>query len=70
MVTTEDNALELQPHILGECSQGRSAKHKDTDRYVPEPNIELPHWMKFQGMKSQDNDSQEHWKYAGESLYF
>ena len=47
MVTTEDNELELQSHIIKNVLKAIQQKHKDTDRYVPEPNTELPHWMKF-----------------------
>ena len=47
MVTTEDDILELQPHIVENVLKAIQQKHKDTDHYVPEPNIEPPHWMKF-----------------------
>ena len=47
MVTTEDNKLELQPHIVENVLKVIWQKHKDTDHYVPEPNTVLPHWMKF-----------------------
>ena len=78
MVTTEDNELELQPHIIKNVLKAIQRKHKDTDHYVPEPNTEPPHWMKFLlynleheesellvlNSEIQDTDSQEHWKHV------
>ena len=47
MVTTEDNKPGLQPCIVENVLKVIQQKHKDTDHYAPEPNTELPHWMKF-----------------------
>ena len=74
MVTTEDNKLGLQLRIVKNVLKVIWQKHKDTDHYIPEPNTELPHWMKFLLYKpeyeeseflvlnsdTQDTDNQEH----------
>ena len=47
MVTSENNEVDFRPQIVENVLKAIQQKHKNTDRYVPEPNTELPHWMKF-----------------------
>ena len=59
VVTTEDNELELQPHIIKNVLKAIQQKHKNTDRYVPESNTETPHWMKFEILYNLEHEESE-----------